>query len=151
MADLHSDQTEINRRLNALELARRAGSKAKFAARIGRSPGQINQTIGPSPRKNIGKSLAREIENAFGMPAGWLDQDHAGLVPTADELAEAKQVFANFDDGQAVEVVKAFLSRLDQRHQVEVLRHLAAVIPENPSPAAAVDSAAQAAEQDRET
>lgn len=57
-------------------LAKEAGSKAKFAEVIERSPGQVGHFIGKTPTKNIGKSLARHIEAKCGKPEGWLDVNH---------------------------------------------------------------------------
>jgi len=73
---MNGDNIDEIRRENALGLAKEAGSKRKFADQIDRSPGQVGQFIGKTPTKNIGKALARHIENSFNKPLYWLDTNH---------------------------------------------------------------------------
>ena len=42
----------------------------------------ISQVAGKSYSRNIGHSLARRIENAAGLPKGWLDRDHSAEPDT---------------------------------------------------------------------
>lgn len=118
--DLQSDETEINRRDNARELARRCGSKAAFADRIGRTPGQIGHIIGKTPTKNIGKALARDIEAAFGTGKYWLDRNHGfGNSMVVAESATGYPAPAA-DRAEAIELI----ARLSQRDRKKLIRQL---------------------------
>jgi phage repressor protein C with HTH and peptisase S24 domain len=64
------------RLLNARMLAEAAGGPAAFARKLNKSTGQVAHIIGPQPVKNIGPQIAREIEAAFCLPHGWIDQLH---------------------------------------------------------------------------
>lgn len=72
---------EENRIDNARYLAQAAGSISAFADRIEREPTQVSRFMGSNPTKGIGPRMARRIEEAFGMPYGWLDIDngHGGF------------------------------------------------------------------------
>lgn len=61
------------RRENARLLAKLAGTRTKFGERVGMDASQVSQIIGRSPKKSIGNSIARRIENAFRKPIGWMD------------------------------------------------------------------------------
>jgi len=69
------DVSEI-RRSNARYLAASEKNRAAFAERIGKSTSQVNNWIGPNPKKNIGPDNARLIEKRYGKPHGWLDNIH---------------------------------------------------------------------------
>ena len=80
---------EETRRENARLLAREAGSLTAFAKTTDMSDSQVNQLIGKNPVKNIGNIVAARIEQAYGKPGGWLDQDHSreNSIPNiADEV-----------------------------------------------------------------
>lgn len=62
------------RRENARSLA--LEGPAKFAHQIETTTQQVNQFMGPNPTRNIGDTLARRIETAFGKDRGWLDVQH---------------------------------------------------------------------------
>lgn len=66
--------TEI-RRSNAQTLAKEG--PAEFARRVGMTGQQANQIIGPNPTRGIGDNKAREIEEAYGLETGWLDNVHS--------------------------------------------------------------------------
>lgn len=53
-------------------------SKTALASRLEVTVQQVYQVLGSNPQRNIGDKFARKIEEAFSMPSGWLDQDHAG-------------------------------------------------------------------------
>jgi len=61
----------------------RAGGLAMLAERLGKQQAQVNHFASDKRVKNIGPKIAREIDAAFGHPAGWLDQPH-----WIDEAAE---------------------------------------------------------------
>ena len=69
------DSTEI-RRINARKLAATERSKVDFAEKIGKSPAQVGNWIGPNPTKSIGNDNARLIEKTYKKPRGWLDTNH---------------------------------------------------------------------------
>lgn len=98
---LISDQVEINRRNNARELARECGGQRAFADRINRQANQVNHIIGKTPRKNIGKELARHIETCFDKPSGWLDID-------SNSVSEVSAIY----DRLSPEMRKVALSQL---------------------------------------
>ncbi len=75
---------------------------ADFARRLDKDPQQVNAFAGPNPNRNIGPRIARQIEQCFQLPRGWLDKDHStqnedfselnGLAESyrqAEEFAEA--------------------------------------------------------------
>lgn len=72
------------RRENARRLANGLGGKSAFARLLQMEASQVSQIIGPNPKKNIGNSIARRIEQAHHLPEGWLDEEHP-------EFAAAKE------------------------------------------------------------
>lgn len=64
------------RRENARALASLAGGRGIFAEQVELSESRVSQLIGINPTKNIGRSTARRIEQAFNKPVGWLDVLH---------------------------------------------------------------------------
>jgi len=75
---------EIVRRENARALAAKIGGPAEFARKTEMSDSQVSQIIGKTPKKNIGNIIAKRIEDAFGLPCGWLDNSQLEL--SEDEL-----------------------------------------------------------------
>lgn len=67
---------------NARDLVAKAGGVSAFAERLGKGQSQTSQFAGENPIKGIGGKIAREIEEAFDKPKGWLDVPH----PKADDL-----------------------------------------------------------------
>lgn len=68
---------------NARELRDRLGRKdeggqQKFADKLEMSRQQASHIIGDNPIKPIGDKMARRIEQAFGVPVGWLDRQGEG-------------------------------------------------------------------------
>ncbi|MFU8925145.1 hypothetical protein [Acinetobacter puyangensis] len=55
------------------------GGVSNFAEKIGKGQSQTSQFAGTNPIKGIGNKVAREIEEAFGKPYGWLDVAHTEL------------------------------------------------------------------------
>ncbi len=49
-----------------------SGNVSRFGQLIGKSQSQLSSTL--TGRKGFGERLARQIENAIGLPKGWLDR-----------------------------------------------------------------------------
>jgi len=65
------------------------GAQTRIAEKIGKSPKQVSQWLrDPSSDayRGIGPKVARQIEEAMGLPAGWLDVDHG---PVSSRGAES--------------------------------------------------------------
>lgn len=60
----------------------------RFGKFVGISPRYLSHIN--NSRKAIGAQTARQIEQAFGLPDGWMDHDHIGGSPTA---SRAKREF----------------------------------------------------------
>ncbi|WP_354010879.1 hypothetical protein [Endozoicomonas lisbonensis] len=61
------------RRHNARLLANRFKTMSRFADAIDQSATYVSRLIGKNPTKAIGGKVAREIEESFDKPHGWLD------------------------------------------------------------------------------
>lgn len=71
----YMDVNEI-RRMNLRRLANAIGGVSAVANRLDKSQGQISSLIGARATKNIGARIARQVEQVFGKPHGWLDHIH---------------------------------------------------------------------------
>lgn len=71
----------VTRTENSRQLMLECGGMAVFGKLIGMSNdnGQLSNTFGPSPRKNIGDTVARKIDSAFNKDEGWLDMPWAWM------------------------------------------------------------------------
>ena len=69
--------TNSIRRENLRALAATYKSQADFAAACGTAASVISLIISPNPKRNLGHRLARKIEEAQGLPLGWLDSEHS--------------------------------------------------------------------------
>ena len=69
--------TNSIRRENLRALAATHKSQADFAAACGTAASVISLIISPNPKRNLGHRLARKIEEAQGLPLGWLDSEHS--------------------------------------------------------------------------
>lgn len=65
--------TNTIRRENLRSLAARYPTQAEFAIACGTAPSVISLIVSPNPKRNLGTKLARQIEAAVGVDAGWLD------------------------------------------------------------------------------
>jgi len=65
------------RYINTRFLVDQVGGVSNFADKINKGQSQTSQFAGTNPIKGIGNKVAREIEDAFGKPHGWLDIPHA--------------------------------------------------------------------------
>lgn len=61
---------------NTRILVDQVGGVSNFANKINKGQSQTSQFAGTTPIKGIGNKVAREIEDAFGKPHGWLDVIH---------------------------------------------------------------------------
>lgn len=59
---------------NARRLVSQSGGITAFANKIDKSQSQASQIAGENPIKGIGDKVAKQIEQAFGLPVGWLDR-----------------------------------------------------------------------------
>jgi hypothetical protein len=50
------------------------GSTARFGQLCGKSPQQLSQVMGRNPKRAIGETLARDLEQNFSLPYGYLNQ-----------------------------------------------------------------------------
>lgn len=96
--------TNSIRRENLRALAARYQTQAEFAAACGTAPSVISLIVSPNPKRNLGSQLARKIEQATGMPNGWLDQVHdrqEAIKPRANVDSNASDLFEieTWDDG----------------------------------------------------
>lgn len=64
------------RRENARRIAQELGGPASLARALDMPNSGVSQIIGKNPRRNIGDSMARRIEDAGGRHHGWLDTYH---------------------------------------------------------------------------
>lgn len=55
------------------------GGQDEMCERLGKSQSHVSAFMGRNPRKGIGDKVAREIEAAFNLEAGWLDIWHDDL------------------------------------------------------------------------
>lgn len=77
--------TNSIRRENLRALAATYKSQADFAVACGTAASVISLIISPNPKRNLGHRLARKIEEAQGLPLGWLDSEHSAVTPTSPE------------------------------------------------------------------
>ncbi|MCH7333864.1 hypothetical protein [Acinetobacter modestus] len=80
---------------NTRLLVEQVGGVSNFANKINKGQSQTSQFAGTAPIKGIGNKVAREIEEAFGKPHGWLDvihQEKSSQLPpnTLENVSSAK-------------------------------------------------------------
>ena len=90
--------TNSIRRENLRALAATHKSQADFAAACGTAASVISLIISPNPKRNLGHRLARKIEEAQGLPLGWLDSEHSALAepPEFNGVVEAMSLDASW-------------------------------------------------------
>jgi hypothetical protein len=52
------------------------GGWVSLSKHTGKSASFLTALAGPNPRREIGETLARDIEQALNLEPGWLDQSH---------------------------------------------------------------------------
>lgn len=75
-ADTAYMTVEKTRLTNVRALIKEAGGPAAAAERLNMDRSQLSQIAGRNPTRNIGATIARRIEAAWGKPTGWLDGTH---------------------------------------------------------------------------
>jgi hypothetical protein len=135
------------------------GLERRFAERLQIQPSYWSQL--KSRSRQIGERLARQFEQLFHKPAGWMDQAHAGKAgPAASAAAAAAQdaspsVPQDDDERFIVGLVLTYYRRHPQRARTRLLDLLGEVLtppaaappaptPVTRSPVAAVPTAARA-------
>jgi hypothetical protein len=61
------------------------GAITDAAKRLEKSQGQVSHFGGAKPIKNIGHKLARQIEQTYGKPEGWLDHEQFSLLSEGEQ------------------------------------------------------------------
>ncbi|MCU4481331.1 S24 family peptidase [Acinetobacter ursingii] len=69
---------------NTRLLVEQVGGVSNFANKINKGQSQTSQFAGNTPIKGIGNKVAREIEDAFAKPHGWLDVPHGSEKENID-------------------------------------------------------------------
>ena len=73
---------------NTRLLVEQVGGVSSFAEKIGKGQSQTSQFAGTNPIKGIGNKVAREIEEAFDKPHGWLDLPQEGTQKFENNVSE---------------------------------------------------------------
>lgn len=60
------------------------GAITAAAQRLKKPQGQVSHFGGRNPTKVIGDQIAAEIEEAWGLPSGWLDLNHSDMASGAE-------------------------------------------------------------------
>ncbi|WP_422346959.1 hypothetical protein [Stenotrophomonas sp. DR009] len=81
IAEIHAENLDT--------LASGFESQRQFALHLNKDPKQVNQWWGKGSARGIGPKIAREIEERFGKPIGWLDNDHSQLARLDGEIISA--------------------------------------------------------------
>jgi len=110
---------------NMRALAKQIGGITAMANRLDKTQGQISHLIGSNPIKNIGSRIAREVDNVFGLPEGWMDQDHTGAIldalPTGETDELSKQILVHLESlthEQRLDVLRSVKEKGIQNQQI---------------------------------
>ena len=91
------------RRENVSRLIAQCKNTSEFAAIIGKDSSQVRQWFpranGDAAKKGIGDKIAKQIEEAFHKPDGWLDVDQSEVAQEGREEFIAK-VIAYIEENQ---------------------------------------------------
>jgi len=82
------------RKANFISLIREHGGASALAKLIGTSASYISQIMSPKTNVPIGERLARRIEEALALGAGWMDTDHEGVSEAGAPIASDEDVRA---------------------------------------------------------
>lgn len=112
---------DIRRKALRKLIAERFGGVARQMAIACKKPeGQINDMLSTPPRKSFGEKVARQIEQALGLPVGHLDADgdHARSdQSTPNRVAQDRATYSC----DPIEQVVAIMLSLQPNEQLEVL------------------------------
>lgn len=87
------------RLINMRQLEKDAGGRAALSEKLGIAYAQVSHYIGKNPVRNIGDKIARQAEEAFVLPFGWMDRRHddapveVAPVVVADTPVEKRNSF----------------------------------------------------------
>lgn len=100
---------------NVRRLVAEAGNLKEFADKLGKAPAQCSSFAGINPRKGIGDAVAADIERAFGLPSGWLDENRS---PTTAQSAGESGI--SFDSYSALIELGKELKDFTEREWAEI-------------------------------
>ena len=124
------------------------GLERRFAERLQIQPSYWSQIKGRS--RQIGERLARQFEQLFHKPQGWMDHDHDDVTPAAGANASANAAAASpavpqdDDERFIMGLVLTFYRRHPQRARARLLDLLGEVLTPEPAAVVAAKSAAAA-------
>lgn len=113
---------------NTRLLVEQAGGVSNFAEKIGKGQSQTSQFAGTTPIKGIGNKVAREIEEAFGKPHGWLDVIHQ-KHNNSNPLNESDDDLITRDNDDLQALIRALKSLESQgKLSVDLIKALRAIV-----------------------
>ncbi|WP_279653530.1 S24 family peptidase [Pseudomonas morbosilactucae] len=86
------------RRENLRAVVARYETQAHFAALCDTAPSVISLIISKNPKRNLGDDLARRVEEAAGLPRGWMDHLHHSDGRRGHEKTNAEIVSHGIDE-----------------------------------------------------
>ncbi|CAN5329816.1 hypothetical protein BH11PSE10_BH11PSE10_20130 [soil metagenome] len=116
------------------DLATLRGLERRFAEKLQIQPSYWSQI--KSRSRQIGERLARQFEQAFQKPPGWMDHDHPNVTATVAP-AETPSVPQDDDERFIVGLVLTYYRRHPQRARTRLLDLLGEVLTPVATPAAA--------------
>lgn len=116
------------------DLATLRGLERRFAEKLLIQPSYWSQIKGRS--RQIGERLARQFEQAFQKPPGWMDHDHPAVVATASP-AEAPSAPQDDDERFIIGLVLTYYRRHPQRARTRLLDLLGEVLTPATAPSVA--------------
>ena len=120
------------------------GLERRFAERLQIQPSYWSQIKGRS--RQIGERLARQFEQLFHKPQGWMDHDHDDETPAAAASPSTAPALPQDDDERFIMgLVLTYYRRHPQRARARLLDLLGEVLTPEPSTASATATAAPAA------
>lgn len=80
-----------------------ARSRTQLAMRLNMSPAQVSHLF--TGFREIGHSVARRLEQACGLPVGWMDNDHEG-DDGEQEILDIYRRLPDRDKSRAIGILK---------------------------------------------
>ncbi len=106
------------------------GLERRFAERLQIQPSYWSQI--KSRSRQIGERLARQFEQLFHKPPGWMDHDHDDAVPAAAAAAPAPAQPQDDDERFIIGLVLTYYRRHPQRARARLLDLLGEVLTPEP-------------------